>query len=45
MAVYNKILASYLLNCCIKSKFALVLFGTNSTHVIALAACVILLIM
>ncbi len=41
---YNKIL-TYLLNCCIKSKFALVLFGTNSTRVIALAACVILLIM
>ncbi len=42
---YNKILTSYLLNCCIKSKFALVLFGTNSTRVIALSACVILLIM
>ncbi len=40
----HKILTSYL-NCCIKSKFALVLFGTNSTRVIALAACVILLIM
>ncbi len=40
---YNKILTSYLLNCCIKSKFAL--FGRNSTRVIALAACVILLIM
>ncbi len=37
---YNTILTSYLLNCCIKSTCALVMFGTNSTRVILLSLLV-----